>query len=178
MEELAVPQHISRIGVYTGQSYLILFFTSIYYGFPYYFSVSIFFTYITTILHWHKQYKSGIIKTIDIISIINMVPTFYYNGLYMFCQKCQKAWIITIALIGIIYGINISIFYFQTNMIRGSYIMKPGSYSYFSLAYTCENTRERELCNYYNCYVHCIFLHVVASAVSFYCATRIPDDRR
>ena len=54
--------------------------------------------------------------------------------------------------------------------------MKPGSYSYFSLAYTLPNTRERELSYYFNSYIHCVFLHVIIGTVSIYCAIIMPHN--
>ncbi len=173
--ELAVPQHISRVGVYTGHFFLLCFIASVYYNFPIITSVALFTTYSTTIMHWYKLRHSGIIKTLDIISIINLILTFYFNGIFKYCPNCQRAWISTMATNAVIYYINSSIFYYQTVDNRGQ-IMKPGCYSYFSLAYTLPNSRERELCYYYNSYVHCVFLHVIAGTVSVYCAIIMPPE--
>ncbi len=177
MEQLAVPQHISKVGLYTGQSFLLCFVTSVYYKFPIVCSLSLLATYFTTMLHWYKLCDTGIIKNLDIAAIINLLVTFYYNGIIMFCPTCQKAWMLTIMTIIVVYGININIFYYQTISNRG-YIMKPGSYSYFSLVYTLPNTRERELSYYFSSYIHCIFLHVVISTVSIYCAVIMPHNRQ
>ena len=124
-------------------------------------------------LHWYKLYDTGIIKKLDIVAIINLLVRFYYNGITMFCPTCQKIWMLTIITIIIVYGININIFYYQTNSNIG-YIMKPGYYSYFSLEYTLPNTRERELSYYFTSYIHCVFLHVIISTVSIYCAVIMP----
>ena len=173
MEQLAIPQHISKVGLYTGQSILLCFVASVYYKFPVVCSLSLLATYFTTMLHWYKLYDTGIIKKLDIVAIINLLVRFYYNGITMFCPTCQKIWMLTIIIIIIVYGININIFYYQTNSNIG-YIMKPGYYSYFSLEYTLPNTRERELSYYFTSYIHCVFLHVIISTVSIYCAVIMP----
>ena len=173
--ELAIPQHISRVGVYTGHTFLIGGILSVYYNFPLIFSIALFTTYSTTITHWYKLRHSGIIKTLDIAAIINLVATFYFNGITRFCPNCQCAWISTTSSILVVYFINTHIFYYQTSQ-NNSQIMKPGCYSYFSLAYTLPNSRERELCYYYNSYIHCIFLHVVSMSVSIYCTLIMPPE--
>ena len=173
MEQLAIPQHISKVGLYTGQSILLCFVASVYYKFQIVCSLSLLATYFTTMLHWYKLYDTGIIKKLDIVAIINLLVRFYYNGITMFCPTCQKIWMLTIITIIIVYGININIFYYQTNSNIG-YIMKPGYYSYFSLEYTLPNTRERELSYYFTSYIHCVFLHVIISTVSIYCAVIMP----
>jgi hypothetical protein len=184
--DLAVPQYISRVGVYTGQMFLLCFVTSVYYNFSIVSSLALLATYFMTIIHWYKLRHTGIIKDLDRAAILNLVVSFYYTGITKFCPMCQRAWITTMAINIIVYVINNHIFYCQTNANRGQIIlkdppegrdpqiclsiMKPGCYSYFSLAYTMPNTRERELCYYYNSYVHCLFLHVISGTVSVYCA--------
>ena len=171
--ELALPQHISRVGVYTGHFFLLGSIVSVYYNFPMITSVALFTTYSTTIIHWYKLRHSGIIKTLDIFSIINLLLTFYFNGLNRFCPNCQRAWLSIVFTIFVVYFINSHIFYYQTIENRGE-IMKPGKYSYFSLAYTLPNTRERELSYYYNSYIHCGFIHILSMSVSIYCTIIMP----
>ena len=166
--ELLIPQHISKIGLYTGQTLLISFVVSIYYNYSIICSIALLTTYITTMLYWRKIYKQGIIKTLDMLSVLNLIVSFYYTGLPNFTPMCQHAWISSIAISGIAFGINAYIFYHQTT--NNKWIMKPGFYSYFSLAYTLPNTRERELCYYYSTIVHCMFLHVLCNSISIYCA--------
>jgi hypothetical protein len=173
--ELAVPQHISKIGVYTGHSFLLGGIIAVYHNFPIIFSVALFTTYSTTITHWYKLRHSGIIKKLDIAAITNLVFTFYFNGLERFCPMCQRAWLSTIVFIFIIYFINSHIFHYQTVDDSGQ-IMKPGGYYYFSLAYTLPNTKERELSYYYNSYVHCGFLHLLSMTVSIYCTFIMPRE--
>ena len=119
-------------------------------------------------LYWRKIYKQGIIKTLDMLAVLNLIVSFYYTGLPNFTPMCQHAWISSIAISSIAHGINAYIFYHQTT--NNKWIMKPGCYYYFSLAYTLPNTRERELCYYYSTSVHCMFLHVLCNSISIYCA--------
>ena len=173
--DLAVPQYISRVGVYTGQMFLLCFVTSVYYNFSIISSIALLATYFMTITHWYKLRQTGIIKDLDRAAILNLIVSFYYTGISKFCPMCQRAWITTMAINIIVYVINNHIFYYQTDANRGQ-IMKPGCYSYFSLAYTMPNTRERELCYYYNSYIHCLFLHIISGTVSVYCAIIMPPE--
>ena len=167
VEELLVPQHITKWGVLT--SFVLLGFSFLTYKYKYYLlSILSLCVFISSVLHWHKMTLFGSTKIVDFILAASafLLVTFYYNDILK--GKYKRIWYITAAITVAIFLFNWVITYFQilNNTNAGTEQLE---YKYFSFDYTQPNTLQRELCYYYVTFVHLIFVHIVPSVVLAYC---------
>ena len=88
---LALPPHISRIGLYTGQMYLIsaLYFTHSKKTNLAIISSSI---YATTMIHWHNIKSSGVAKTVDLAVVTASILFVTFRESYNFLNHGRKIW--------------------------------------------------------------------------------------
>ena len=166
VEELLVPQHITKWGVLT--SFVLLGFGFLTYKYKYYLlSILSLCVFISSVLHWHKMTLFGSTKVVDFILAASafLLVTFYYNDILK--GKYKRIWFITAAVTVAIFLFNWVITYFQILNKNTKKCQKE--YRYFSLDYTQPNTLQRELCYYYVTFVHIIFVHIIPSAVLAYC---------
>ena len=71
-KHIKIPPHISKIGVYTGHSFLAV---GLYAFYDNYNSLGVVLLglYLTTILHWRRIYSDSIIKKMDIVMSVTVI---------------------------------------------------------------------------------------------------------
>ena len=150
MENILIPQHISRQALYSAQSFALLSYLA-YFLRLYKLCFLTLCLYFSTLLHWNKVMKIGIIKIVDIaLTVTNVISvTFYDNG--MFDDTNRLIWRRAMLVTTIAFVTNEIIFH-------------------ISLQKTLPNTRERELAYYRSTYTHMLFLHLFQPATCAYCA--------
>jgi hypothetical protein len=164
-EELIIPEDVSKWGIITAFFYFGV--SLITYKYQYYLlSLLCFSVFITSILHWHRQTISGIVKIIDMIFVITLfiVFTFHYVHI-LFEDKYRKLWYVTAVLMVLAYIFNSIITYYQILNINKNDKYQT-NYSYFSLEYTHPNTEARTLCYYTTTFVHLFFEHILPCFVT------------
>ncbi len=167
---IAVPPHISKIGVYTCHSFVVNALAAYYYKL-YTLFILLLLLYITSFLHWKNMKKDGIIRNVDIItSIATIIKITKYDS-YHFESK-RWIWLITISLSVFTFIINNMLFYNQVLKFSDKIIEYPEKvqHTIFSLVYTNPNTNEREKAYYRSVIIHCISIHFIPSIACIYAA--------
>lgn len=170
--EILVPQHISKNALYSAQFFVML--SIIAFNYKYYKMLLLLsLLYITSILHWRKVKYFSIIKTIDIILAFLTIITITLFDIHRFCNMYKNVWYFTVFIVLSAFIVNEILFYYQVliykNKIMNKYCKK---YYYFSLEYTNPNTIQREYAYYRSTYTHMLFIHIIPSIVSGYCAIK------
>lgn len=90
---LALPPHIARIGLYTGQMYLI---SALYFAHSKKTNLAIISSsiYATTMIHWHNMKSSGVAKTVDIAVVTASILFVTFRESYKFkgVNHGRKIW--------------------------------------------------------------------------------------
>jgi hypothetical protein len=150
MENILIPQHISRQAFYSAQSFVLLSYLAYCLRF-YKLSILSLCLYLSTLLHWNKVMRISVIKIVDIaLTVTNVISvTFYDNGMFDDTHRLiwRRAMLVTTVA-------------FVTNEIA----------FHISFSKTLPNTRERELVYYRSTYIHMLFLHLFQPATCAYCA--------
>ena len=190
---ILIPQHISRIALFSVQFVLFVCYLAYIYEYTR-LCILLFGLYVSSILHWNKVQHKGIVKTIDIIlanSVFMHVTIFDCNR---FIHK--YIWYITAVISVSGFITNEYLFYHQVltplriypkgahgnftllnRPIMGDLIVQRcknkkvgfiSKYWYFSLDYTNPNTMNRELAYYRSTFTHMFFIHVLPTTVCAY----------
>jgi hypothetical protein len=159
---ISVPQHISRYGIYTGQTFLLTSILSHSYNYNWLSLVSSL-LYVTTLLHWYKLKDHGPIKYIDIFAVIITSSSVSLYDSTFFCPVDRNIWFFSSFLCTSSYFVNKYIVFYQQYNNDSVYFLTDEPYRYFSLKYTQPNTIQRELSYKYSVYVHLFFLHLIIS---------------
>jgi len=153
-EFVLVPQHISKYGVYSARIRVFFIFHLLY---ERYLSLTClaFFLYITTVLNWHKVYRKGVAKNLDVGAVVCTILKISFHdslswGLY------RNVWI---------KSINLSCFAFFINEI----VFNERIRNKESIMYCPVNTLSRERAYYTNVFVHILFLHFLPNLTVLYC---------
>lgn len=146
MSELLMPQHISKIGLYTGQIVLANSIVAFYY--EYYISSFILgVLYITTMIHWNKLYRTSVVKTIDIIFATSSIISVTFRDSKRFHPTYATIWYNTVTLFVTMFVLNECLLYYR---LSKSPINKEPIY-------------------YTSVYIHTFFLHLVANGICIIC---------
>ena len=141
--DIIIPFYISKYGLITGQLFLInaiVCFVNNYILLSSLLSI----LYITTILHWNKIKKNGIIRTIDItFAIITIIRITLYDS-YYFIPNYKVIWNLYVIISSIIFCINEYIF------------IKNKHYN-------------NEYIYYRNVFIHLLFLHIIPNTLCIIC---------
>ena len=159
---ICLPQHISLIGVYTGQIFLVVAAISYVVNFHSLVPVALI-LWTTTTLHWLKVQRFGLIKIIDIVAVIASMAYVSFYASYRFFPHHRTCWFIVMWFVILVYLVNSVIFYCQTNN-HNIAPMQTSNYNYFSLGYTEPFTALRESCYYITTIVHTSTLHLFIGA--------------
>lgn len=165
------PSHIYKIGLFTGQIYLVGAMISHVYNYPYmsYVCCAI---YGTTMAHWYKMKHSGIAKTVDMITVVLGICEVSFYESYKFFGNGRKIWNSTMLICATSYLFNSVIFHFQNGSEEEP--ESTESYNYFSLrAIPQSNIEKKEKMYLYTTIVHTLFLHILPISVGSYCVMRI-----
>jgi hypothetical protein len=112
---LLIPQHISRIGLYSGQIVLLNSIASYYYD--YYLLASLLFVlYITTLIHWNKIYKNGMVKTLDIIFALLCMLSVTFRDSLRFTPEYAALWYASISTSIVVFVVNECLLYYQLSL--------------------------------------------------------------
>ena len=165
--EIMIPQHITRIALFSCQMMLINAYIT--YVYHYYLLATIeLCLYITTVLHWRKIKYISLERQIDVCC---MMTTVMYATYTSWCMPRIYTFIWITNLLGIssIFYINEKIFYYQV-------LHKPklGIMDYAYFIYTKPNTIDREVAYYRNVITHAFFIHIWLCLVSIYCIVHNP----
>lgn len=161
-----VPQHISRIALFSVQFVLFVCYLAYIYEYNR-LCILLFGLYVSSIFHWNKVQHKGIIKTTDIIlanSVFIHVTIFDCNR---FIHK--YIWYITASICVTGFITNEYLFYHQVLKNKNKRVTFTNKYWYFSLDYTNPNTMNRELAYYRSTFTHMFFIHILPTTVCAYC---------
>ena len=150
MDDIILPQYISRLAFYSAQSIIIVS-VLVYYLNYYRLCLLLGCLYFTTLIHWNCVKRISVIKIIDILLAITTIISVTLFDCYRFQQKYIILWRYSISTSIIIFIINESLFA-------------------FSIMNTRPNTREREIVYYRSTYIHMIFLHLLPTSTCAICA--------
>ena len=170
--DILVPQHISKNALYSAQAFIILSCVAFMYKY-YNLFILLFMLYISSLLHWRKVKYFSLIKVIDIILAFLTISVITFYDITRFCPFYRNIWYYSVFIISTAFTTNEILFYYQILRYKNKIIDKPcKKYHYFSLEYTNPNTIQREFAYYRSTYTHMIFIHIVPSIVSSYCAIK------
>ena len=171
---VCVPQHISKIGVFTGQIWLIVaiaaYISQIHSLIP--FAITL---WATTIMHWLKVQYNGIIKALDIIVVILSILYVSFYASHRFTLNHRDWWFYTCFFVLFVYVVNCIVFYFQTSEdphsqdhINSQLLAESFTYKYFSFDFVPPFTENRENCYYVTTIVHTAALHLFIGGCLIY----------
>ena len=167
---MALPPHISKIGLFTGQAFLLNGAIAYSRGHTNILMIAAS-IYLSTMAHWYNIKSTGIAKTIDMIVVIYglIYVTLYESP--KFGKQAHDAWTSVVLLVIIFYIFNSVIVYFQSNKIFIYDTCEKnwtGTYNYLSLSYIPEDAENREKTHFYTTLVHVFFLHILTNVVAIY----------
>ena len=164
---ICVPQHISRLGLYTTQLFLLTAICNYINGYRILTIIGLT-LYIMSLLHWRKIQSTGLVKTLDVTTCIITINYITFNDSVYFCPLNRKLWFLSAFVSVVAYLTNKYIEGYQQFPKGCGYFAADEPYRYFSLKYTWPNTLQRELSYKYATYVHIILLHVNLSCACIY----------
>jgi len=111
-----LPPHISKIGLFTGQMYLVGAVCHIYksYGLSdpckkqTNLAIICSSVYATTMVHWHNMKSSGIAKTVDMITVVASALFISFHESYKW-NRGRELWNSVLLLGGVTYVVNTAI---------------------------------------------------------------------
>jgi predicted membrane chloride channel (bestrophin family) len=111
-----LPPHISKIGLFTGQMYLVGAVCHIYksYGLSdpckkqTNLAIICSSVYATTMVHWHNMKPSGIAKTVDMITVVASALFISFHESYKW-NRGRELWNSVLLLGGVTYVVNTAI---------------------------------------------------------------------
>ncbi len=159
---ICVPQHVSAIGLYTGQIYLVVAALAYLYTFHSLVPFALV-LWATTMAHWLKVQRIGLIKIIDIIVVIASLAYVSFYASHRFLPHHRTLWFIVMWFVILVYVVNSVLFYCQTNN-HNIAPMQSDAYNYFSLGYTQPFTELREQSYFTTTLVHTGALHIFIGA--------------
>ena len=167
------PSHIYKIGLCTGQIYLVGAMISHLYNYPYMTCVCCA-IYGTTMVHWYKMKHSGIAKTVDMITVILGICEVSFYESYKFFGNGREIWNSTMLICATTYLFNSVILHFQNGSdVEESIETSTEPYNYFSLrAIPQSDVQKREKMYLYSTLVHTFFLHILPISVGAYCVIK------
>ena len=169
-----LPSHISKIGLFTGQIYLVGAIISHVYNYPYMTCVCCA-IYGTTMAHWYNMKPSGIAKTVDMITVVLGICEVSFYESYKFFGNGRKIWNSTILISATSYLFNSVIYNFQnvSDVEEEPVETSTEPYNYFSLrAIPQSDVQKREKMYLYSTIVHTFFLHILPITVGAYCVIK------
>jgi len=164
---ILVPQHISRIALFSVQFILFVFYLAYIYEYNR-LSVLLFGLYISSILHWNKIQYKGLIKTVDIILVNGVFLHVTIFDCYRFSKSHRFLWYNTAIICVVAFITNEYLFYHQVIKYKNKKVAFTDNYWYFSLDYTNPNTMNRELAYYRSTFTHMMFIHILPTTVCAY----------
>lgn len=150
--DILIPQHISKIGVYTGHSFLLV---GIYCIYDNYTSLAymLFGLYVTTILHWSKIYRKSVIKNVDIAMSVSVLTKITIDDSFRWGDN-RKYWIYYLCCSVMIFLINNYCFH---RLLDHPKIKM--------------NNDALSQCYYCNVMIHTVTLHICPSVMNIVLAT-------
>jgi hypothetical protein len=171
---ICVPQHISRLGLYSTQLFLLTAICNYIYDYNILTVIGIT-LYIISLLHWRKIKSTGLVKTLDVTTCFITMNYITFNDSLYFCPINRKLWFLSAFVSIVAYLINKYIEFYQQSYKGSNYFLANEPYRYFSLKYTWPNTLHRELSYKYSVFVHIILLHVNLSCACIYGVVSSPS---
>jgi len=174
MQDILIPQHISRRAFYSAPFILMDAIVGFYLG-PHYYRISSLMVclFFTTLLHWNKvmTWEKGHIKKIDIVLASTSILSLHLIEKHHFVSPYREIWNATFWLTCFLFLMNETLFYFQIYRYSlDKSTREPKKYHYFSLAVSAPQTQYREYCYYRNVYTHMAVVHMLPATMSAYCA--------
>lgn len=174
MSTIIVPRRYSRIGMITGNLFLLNGVVSYFLncksvgilGFP---------LYLSTLSYWYEIRKESKIRYVDMFMAFTNISYVTYLSLFFFYEG--NPWIRNILFGFFVYILNNFIFYYQVlsnpknNQKNVALLLENrlSSYRYFSLAYTEPFTYKRHCAYRYSVMIHLVFLHALPTMTCMYC---------
>ena len=178
--EILIPQHISQIALYSAPLFLIC--SAVHLTLRYYeLSALLFGLHITSVLHWSRVQRFGVIKTVDIICAVSTIGHITLQDRLRLTPLYSMIWIGTATVSITAFSINEIILYYQVTREcprDTEDIMTAKHYECFSLKYTRPNTILREMAYYRSTYAHIIFLHALLTIASTFCSVMTAYSNR
>lgn len=172
--QILVPRHISRNAFVSIHCFLLVAILA--YQLEYYYvAVHLTFMYIFLLLHWRCVYRTGLIKTIDMIIAFSFILIFTFRDSARF-YEFRPLWVAAALITTGVFALNEVILHYQIlyprdmpEMIVYTDRRIQWIRNYFSLTYTKPNTAAREWAYYRSVYTHMMFVHFLPTIVCAFC---------
>ena len=135
--------------------------------------------YVTTMLHWYRLQKTGVIRIIDMVMAVSgMLRITFFDSQYMIDSAHMSLWYVYVAFSCIVFIANEV--WFSKEIQKYNIIINPLleqiSISQWFLSSWSNNEMKYPISLYYNVFVHLLVLHILPNMVSIICVITHPPN--